>query len=205
MKKPISRPKAALRQAAEPQVASPPPANQAPAAVREPGPPADGFETGGQAEAFESAVRLFHSGQFRAARDLFQRAARGSSREVAHTALLHARMCERRLGAPEPAPKSAEDHYNYAVALVNQRRLETAEQHLQQALAQAPDSDHLYYVLALCRGLGGDLAGAYTHMKRAIELHPRNRMAARNDPDFAEIGQQPPLAELLYPERTRSG
>jgi hypothetical protein len=40
-------------------------------------------------------------------------------------------------------------------------------------------------------------------MKRAIELRPQNRVAARNDPDFAEIGEQPPLAELLYPERTR--
>jgi hypothetical protein len=40
-------------------------------------------------------------------------------------------------------------------------------------------------------------------MKRAIEFEPRNRTIARNDPDFAEIGQQPPLCELLYPERTR--
>jgi len=124
---------------------------------------------------------------------------------MAHTALLHARMCERRLAAVELTPHSTEEHYNLAVALINQGRFETAERHLQQALTQAPDSDHLYYVLSLCHGLGGDLAGAYDHLKRAIELRPQNRIAARNDPDFAEIGQQPPLVELLYPERADSG
>ena len=84
------------------------------------------------------------------------------------------------------------------------RRIEAAEQHLREALAQAPDNDHLYYVLALCRGWGGDLEGACAHMRRAIELQPRNRIVARNDPDFAEIGQRPPLQELLYPEKTRA-
>ena len=170
-----------------------------------PAAPSELLDAGQQARAFESGAVLFHSGQFRPALELFQKAARGPSREMAHAALLHARMCQRRLEGSEPAPQTAEDHYNFAVALINERRIEAAEQHLRLALAQAPESDHLYYVMALCRALGGDLAGAYTHMKRAIELEPQNRIAARNDPDFAEIGQQPPLVELLYPERSRSG
>jgi tetratricopeptide (TPR) repeat protein len=163
------------------------------------------LDTARQKEAFEAAAALFHSGEFQPAGELFRKAARGPNREMAHVALLHARMCERRLAAAEMTPRSADEHYNIAVALINQGRLEPAERHLQEALAQTPDSDHLYYVLSLCHGLGGDLAGAYDHLKRAIELRPQNRIAARNDPDFAEIGQQPPLVELLYPERAESG
>jgi hypothetical protein len=41
-------------------------------------------------------------------------------------------------------------------------------------------------------------------MRRAIKLQPRNLVVARNDPDFAEIGQRSPLQELLYPEKTRA-
>ena len=202
MKKTIARPKGFR-----------PPAPSGPAAPAEkardgdggPGTAAEPMDAARQAEAFESAAVLFHAGQFRPAQELFRQAAHGPSREMAHSALLHARMCQRRLERAELAPRTPEEHYDFAVALVNERRIGAAEEHLRAALAQAPESDHLYYVMALCRGLGGDLVGAYTHLKRAIELRPQNRIAARNDPDFAEIGQQPPLAELLYPERTRAG
>jgi len=166
-------------------------------------PPSAALDSVEQSGAFESAIRYFHAGNFVKARGLFQQAAKGPSRDVAHAARLHVRMCDQRIGRPEPALHDAEEHYNYAIALINQRRLELAQQHLQRALSLAPRGDHLYYALALCRGLSGDLEGAYTYMKRAIELHPRNRITARNDPDFAEIGQRSPLAYLLHPERTR--
>jgi len=203
MKKPTPRSQAAAKRPVAPPAVKPetkePSSDGGRAAASKP------LDAGQQTRAFESAAVLFHSGEFRAAQELFQKAARGPSREMAHAALLHARMCQRRLESSKPAPQTAEDHYNVAVALVNERRIEAAEHHLRLALAQAPESDHLYYVMALCRGLGGDLDGAYTYMTRAIELEPRNRIAARNDPDFAEIGQQPPLVELLYPERGGSG
>ena len=203
MKKLNPRLKAVLQEPAEPRPLAP--GQEQPAGDGWPGAAVEPLNASQQVETFESAITLFHSGQFGPAQELFRKAARGPSRDVAHAALLHARMCQRRLEATPPDLQTAEDHYNFAVALINERRMEAAEQHLRLALAQAPNSDHLYYVLALCCGLGGDLAGAYAHMRRAIELRPQNRVTARNDPDFAEIGQLPPLAELLYPERRNSG
>ena len=197
MKKPLPRTKAAVRSTAEPRPEPDDGKDSRPAAVS--------LDVPQQKEAFEAAAILFHSGQFQPAQELFGKAARGPNREMAHAALLHESMCARRLAAVQMTPRTAEEHYNVAVALVNQGRFEAAERHLQQALAQTPESDHLYYVLSLCHGLGGDLAGAYDHLKRAIELRPQNRIAARNDPDFAEIGRQPPLVELLYPELADSG
>ena len=40
-------------------------------------------------------------------------------------------------------------------------------------------------------------------LKRAIEIQPRNRIAARQDADFAGIANQSPLDRLLYPEKSR--
>lgn len=138
---------------------------------------AEALDSGAQTRLFESAAGLFHAGNFLRAKRLFEQAARGPLREMAHSARVHVRMCE--------------------------RRFQQAGRHLQRALTQLPRGDHLYYAIALCRGLSGGLEGAYAHMRRAIEFEPRNRTVARNDPDFAQIGQQPPLCELLYPERMR--
>ncbi len=153
-----------------------------------------------QSELYEQAVHAFNSRSFALAVALFERAAKGPSREMAHSASLHAKMCAKRLTRPEVQLRTADEHYDYAVALMNERRFEQAERHLLLALAQTPKADHLFYALALCRGLCGDLQGAYVNLKRAIELQPRNRTAARNDPDFAEIGQLSPLLDLLHPE-----
>lgn len=157
----------------------------------------------GQRRAFESAVGLLHAGNFAKAKALFEQAAKGPGLEMAHSARVRARMCERRIAREEVSLRTPEDLYGYAIALINERQLQSAEQYLQRALALAPRGDHIYYALALCRGLSGDVEGAYAHMRRAIELQPRNRAVARNDPDFAEIGPQPPLSELLYRERMR--
>jgi tetratricopeptide (TPR) repeat protein len=151
-----------------------------------------------QAALFERAIELWHARDYGPAHRLFQAAAGGPVREMAHSARVHAQMCAGRLGANEPALRTADEHYDYGVALINARRLEQAERHLLEAAARCPKGDHIYYALALCCGLAGDLCGACGHLKHAIELQPRNRVHARNDPDFAEIGRLPPLAELLH-------
>jgi hypothetical protein len=49
--------------------------------------------------------------------------------------------------------------------------------------------------------LTGDAIGAHEHLRRAIELEPRNRILARQDADFAALSGQPPFQALLYPEK----
>jgi tetratricopeptide (TPR) repeat protein len=157
-----------------------------------------------QVDLFEKAMKLLHAREFGQAQPLFQEAATGPSRDVAHSARLHLRICETRQTKPQLQLESAEDHYNYAISLINQWHLGEAEVQLREALEKAPDADHVHYALALARGLSGDLAGAAEHMRRAISLQPRNRNLARSDPDFAEIAQMPPLSEVLYPEKKAS-
>ena len=95
---------------------------------------AEALDSGAQTRLFESVAGLFQAENFLRAKPLFEQAARGPLREMAHSARVHVWMCE--------------------------RRFRQAEHHLQRALTQLPRSDHLYYAIALCRGLSGGLDGA---------------------------------------------
>lgn len=158
-----------------------------------------------QLAAFEAAMKLFHAQKFHEAREHFRAAINGLDGAIAHSAELHIRMCERRLSAQVITLKTGEEHYNYAITRINARELGTARQHLQKALKQEPNADHVYYALALCCVLSGDLQGAYENLKRAIDIQPRNRITARQDADFTGISRQCPLNRLLFPEKVERG
>ncbi|HLI86827.1 MAG TPA: hypothetical protein VKV17_23170 [Bryobacteraceae bacterium] len=150
---------------------------------------------------FESASKLFHSRKFREARELFLRAAEGPERDVAHRARLHAAMCNQRLEQPEVHCETAEDYYNYGVALLNTRQSREAASYLERGLKMEPDSEHIHYALAAAYGLAGDQNRAYEHLRRSIELEPKNRLMARQDPDLVALSSQPQFQALLYPEK----
>jgi tetratricopeptide (TPR) repeat protein len=154
-----------------------------------------------QLAAFEAGMKLFHTRQLHEAKELFEQAAQGPERDVAQRARLHITMCERRIGQPAVELLSAEDNYNYAVALLNSRKMGEARKYLQKALDLSPNSDHIHYALALAMALDGEINGAHDHLKRAIELEPRNRVIARQDADLAPVANQPPFQALLYPEK----
>lgn len=155
-------------------------------------PPADR-----QRQAFEAGATAFQARDFRTALRNFQEAAAGPRPEIRHSAKLHMRMCEQRIAAETPKLETADDYYHYGIALMNQHRMEEAEQHLRQALNLDGQLDFVYYGLALCRGLRGDLNECAYLLQKAIALEPRNRVAAKNDPDFKELARQSPVSELL--------
>jgi tetratricopeptide (TPR) repeat protein len=154
-----------------------------------------------QYKAFEKGIQLLQKKHYKEAKELFEKARQGPSLEITSNAQSHVRMCERRLAAPPPDPKSSEDRYNLGVALINMRNLEQARRHLAVALEMEPRADHVYYAMAVCLALSGDAVGAYDSLKRAIDLQPRNRMAARQDSDLDAISNQPKFSRLLYPEK----
>jgi tetratricopeptide (TPR) repeat protein len=154
-----------------------------------------------QLAAFEAAMKLFHARQLSEALVLFQQAAAGAQRDVAQRAQLHISMCERRLQQPTVSFGTAEECYNYGVALINARNVTEARAQLEKALTIAPGSDHIHYALALAQALSGDFVNAHDNLRRAIELEPRNRQIARQDADFAPLAHEAPFRSLLYPEK----
>jgi tetratricopeptide (TPR) repeat protein len=154
-----------------------------------------------QLAAFEAAMRLFHARRFTEARVAFQQAVAGGERDVAQRAHVHIAMCDRRLEHATVTFATAEEYYNYGVALINARNPGEARVHLDKALGIAPGSDHIYYALALAQAHSGDLAGAVESLRQAIELQPRNRMVARQDADFAPLAGYPGFRALLAGEK----
>ena len=154
-----------------------------------------------QLASFEAGMRFFHARKFKEARERFAEAAGGPERDVAQRARLHIAMCDRRLQQAPVSLGSAEDYYNYGIALINSRNVAEARMHLEKAIQIAPGSDHIHYALALAQALSGDVANACENLKRAIELEPRNRIIARQDADFGPLAHQPPFDALLYPEK----
>ncbi|HEY1217832.1 MAG: hypothetical protein ABSE42_20690 [Bryobacteraceae bacterium] len=167
----------------------------------EPASPQPANDADRQFSAFEAAMKQFHERHLAPARELFAAAAAGPERDVANRARLHMAMCDRRLQQETVNLQSAEDYYNYGVALINTRELSKAQQNLEKALAMTPQADHVHYALALAQALGGDLETARGHLERAIQLEPRNRIIARQDADFAIVARHPMFDALLYPEK----
>lgn len=154
-----------------------------------------------QLAAFEAAMKQFHARNFAPARDLFLQAVEGPERDIAQRSRLHISMCERRLQQEAPPLESAEEYYTYGVAMLNARKLPDARASLEKAVSLEPSADHMLYALAGALALSGEFHGAYEHLKKAIEMEPRNRLAARQDSDFAPLANQPPFDALLYPEK----
>lgn len=149
-----------------------------------------------QQKSFEAAMQAFHMRDFAKAKQLFEAAQEGPVKEIVYAAKQHMSMCEQRLKKTTVKLETAEDYYNYGISLMNQRDLDGAQASFEKALKQE-NGDHVHYALALVLGLKQNVEGAAEHLRKAIELSPRNRVAAHNDPDFAELMQHAPIRELL--------
>lgn len=150
-----------------------------------------------QFDAYEQAVGLFSKGRLPEARARFLDAAKGPVHPISDKARSYVQVCERRTANVGIELHTAEDHFNYGVERLNARDVDRAKHHLGRALLLEPRADHILYTMALCCGLAGDGAGAYDNLKRAIELEPRNRILARQDPEFAALVLQLPVLRPL--------
>ena len=59
------------------------------------------------------------------------------------------------------------------------------------------ETDYAHYALAVVLGHLGKVDQAAQHLRRAIQMQPRNRTAALADPDFSELAKYPPIRDLL--------
>ena len=156
-----------------------------------------------QLKAYDRAVRLFSSGNLTEALVSFEEATGGPASHVADKARSYVQVCKRRTVRVDLKIESAEDHFNYGVARLNAREVGEARHHFTRALSLKPDADHVLYTMALCCGLDGDGDGACANLKRAIDIDPRNRILARQDPEFLALAAHfPGLRALLTSEYT---
>jgi tetratricopeptide (TPR) repeat protein len=155
-----------------------------------------------QLKLYDEALSLFHQQKFAKAKVELEKVLEGPSKELADRARMHLKIAEQRMKpTQEQNPRTAEDHYQRGVAMMNIGRWDDARESLDKARKAAPKADYIHYALAALDCLTGEAESAMQNLKVAIELRPENRYHARNDEDFAFLQEDPRFTELLYPEK----
>jgi tetratricopeptide (TPR) repeat protein len=155
-----------------------------------------------QLKLYDEALALFHQQKFARSKQELEKVLEGPSRELADRARMHLKIAEQRMKpSHEENPRTAEDHYQRGVAMMNIGRWDDARESLLKARKATPKADHIHYALATLDCLTGEADSAMANLKVAIELRPENRYHARNDEDFAFLQEDPRFTELLYPEK----
>jgi tetratricopeptide (TPR) repeat protein len=155
-----------------------------------------------QLKLYDEALALFHQQKFARSKQELEKVLEGPSRELADRARMHLKIAEQRMKpSHEENPRTAEDHYQRGVAMMNIGRWDDARESLDKARKAAPKADHIHYALAALDCLTGEADSALANLKVAIQLRPENRYHARNDEDFAFLQEDPRFTELLYPEK----
>jgi tetratricopeptide (TPR) repeat protein len=155
-----------------------------------------------QLKLYDEALALFHQQKFAKSKQELEKVLEGPSKELADRARMHLKIAEQRMKpSHELNPKTAEEHYQRGVAMMNIGRWDDARESLDKARKAAPKADHIHYALAALDCLTGEADSAMANLKVAIQLKPENRFHARNDEDFAFLQEDPRFTELLYPEK----
>lgn len=151
-------------------------------------------------EHYETGMKYFGQQKFEKAKSWLEKASQAPAHDIAERARVHLIVCNQRLQAAPPEPRSAEDHYNAAIWRLNLGQFEEAQEHLQRAQKLEGKAAHTEYALAAVCAQRNDPDAAIQHLRQAIALDPRHRLMARGDADFKPLMEDPRFTEELYPD-----
>jgi tetratricopeptide (TPR) repeat protein len=152
-------------------------------------------------QSYEAGLRALQEHKYEKAKPLFQKVLAGPSKELTDRATVHLSICNQHLERSAATQfKSVEEHYDYAVSLMNVGDYVTAREHIEKLLKQAPKTDFVVYGLAALDCLTSHVEDSLKHLDEALRLNPNLRFQARNDSDFHNLAEDPRFTELLYPD-----
>src|SRR6202023_2519889 len=155
-----------------------------------------------QLKVYDEALSLFHQQKFAKAKQELEKVLEGPSKELADRARMHLKIAEQRMKpSHEQNPRTADEHYQRGVAMMNIGRWDDARESLDKARKTAPKADHIHYALAALDCLTGEADSALANLKVAIQLRPENAYQRANDKVFVFFRENPRFTELLYPEK----
>jgi tetratricopeptide (TPR) repeat protein len=162
---------------------------------------ADDPRTSQALQNYEAGLRALQEHKFDKAKPLFQKVLAGGSKELADRAAIHLSICNQHLERSAATQfKTVEEHFDYAVSLMNVGDYVTAREHIEKLVKQAPKTDFVIYGLAALDCLTGHVEDSLKHLDEALHLNAALRYQARNDSDFHNLAEDPRFTELLYPD-----
>jgi tetratricopeptide (TPR) repeat protein len=148
---------------------------------------------------YEAGLRAMQEHKFEKAKSHLLKVI-GGPKELADRATVHLSICNQHSERATTQFKTPEEHYDYAVSLMNLGDYVGAREHLEKLSKQAPKADYVAYGTAALDCLTGHVEDALRHLDEAIKLNPAIRFQARNDSDFHNLAEDPRFTELLYPD-----
>jgi len=149
---------------------------------------------------YEAGLRALQEHKFEKAKAALQKVIAGPSKELADRAAVHLSTCNQHLDRVTNQFKGPEEHYDYAISLMNVGDYVMAREHLEKLSKQVPKADYVAYGLAALDCLTGHVEDSLRHLDSAIRLNAALRFQARNDSDFQNLAEDPRFTELLYPD-----
>ncbi|MBZ5703893.1 MAG: hypothetical protein LAN63_00905 [Acidobacteriia bacterium] len=149
---------------------------------------------------YETGLRAMQEHKFDKAKGHLQKVVGGPSKELADRAMVHLNTCNQHLERVTTQFKTPEEHYDYAISLINVGDYVSAREHLEKLSKQVPKADYVAYGLAALDCLTGHVEDSLRHLDEAVRLNPALRFQARNDSDFQNLVEDPRFTELLYPD-----
>ncbi len=149
---------------------------------------------------YEAGLRAMQEHKFDKAKGHLQKVISGAAKDLADRASVHLSACNQQLERTTNQYKSPEEHYDYAISLLNLGDYVSAREHLENLAKQVPKADYVAYGLAALNCLTGHVEEALKNLDQAIKQNPALRFQARNDSDFQNLVEDPRFTELLYPD-----
>jgi tetratricopeptide (TPR) repeat protein len=156
--------------------------------------------TGPAFQNFQAAMVQLQQGKFDKSLAAFEKLLTTAPPELIERCKMYISICQRQLDKHKLTFTTPEEHYDYAVSLLNTGYYEEAREGFYAILATHPETDYAFYGLALLDAMTGRIQECLGNLAKAIELNPRNRLQARVDNDFQSMADDPRFTELLYPE-----
>jgi len=151
-------------------------------------------------QSYEQALKLLQAQKFDKAKPLLEKVLASGHKELADRASIHLNICAQQLSRAQNSFGSVEEHYDFAISLMNMGDFVTAREHLEEIARQRPKLDFIWFGLSVLECLTGRTNESLQHLAEAIRLNPAVRYQARNDSDFRNMADDPRFTELLYPE-----
>jgi tetratricopeptide (TPR) repeat protein len=148
---------------------------------------------------YEAGLRAMQDRKFDKARTHLQKVLDGP-KELADRASIHLSICNQHAEKAANQFKTPEEHYDFAVSLMNVGDYVSAREHLEKLSKQVPKADYVAYGLAALDCLTGHIEDSLRHLDQAVKLNAVLRFQARNDSDFQNLAEDPRFTELLYPD-----
>jgi|SRR5271169_3603099 len=149
---------------------------------------------------YEAGLKALQSHKYDKAKSCFEKVVGGLSPELSDRAAVHLNTCNQQLSRDATNFKTPEEHYDYAVSLMNMGDYVSAREVFEALTEKHPKLDFVWYGAAALNCLMGHFPDAIRGLNEAIRLNPANRFQARNDSDFKSLADDPRFTELLYPD-----